>query len=116
MPTILVVVEVFEEDKQLLLVPPQDGLDLRRFLRVRHEDLQTAISHKRHATTTSVAYLEDMKGLELDVLALIAQQVHHHLQVVLIGNEAGHDRKVGAIEQDFAEKLEGLSFGDVVVG
>ena len=44
-----------------------------------------------------------MERLELNVLALVAQQVHHHLQVSVVGDVPGHDREVGAVEQDLAE-------------
>jgi hypothetical protein len=37
--TVLVVLKVLEEGHKLVLVPPKYGGDLRRLLRVRHEDL-----------------------------------------------------------------------------
>lgn len=55
-----------------------------------------------------------MKGLELDVLALIAEHVHDHLEVVVDGDVAVHDGKVGAIEEELAEEFKRLTFGDVV--
>ncbi len=60
------------------------------------------------------AHLEDMESLKLDILTLIPQQVHHHLEVGLVRDVAGHDRKVCSIQQYLSEKLERLSFGDVV--
>jgi hypothetical protein len=57
-----------------------------------------------------------VKGLELDILALVAQEVHHHLQISLVRDVAGHDVEVCAVEEDLAEELEGLAFCDVVVG
>lgn len=57
-----------------------------------------------------------MKGLELNVLALAAQHVHHHLEVRLLSDITRHDVEVGTIEQYLSEKFERLSFGDVVVG
>ena len=38
--TFFVIVEVFEELEQLVLVPSEDTLDLWRLLRVRHKHLQ----------------------------------------------------------------------------
>ncbi len=37
--TLLVVMEILEEVEQLVLVPPQDVLNLRRLLRIRDEHL-----------------------------------------------------------------------------
>ena len=56
-----------------------------------------------------------MECLELDIFALVALQVHHHLQVGVVRDVPRHDGEVGAVEQDLAEKLERLAFGDVVV-
>lgn len=55
-----------------------------------------------------------MKRLELYILALIPQQVHHHFEIGLVRDVARHYVEVGAVEEDLAEKLEGLSLGDVV--
>ncbi|KAI3487715.1 hypothetical protein L1887_48321 [Cichorium endivia] len=93
---VLVVVEVGEELDQTLAVAPQDVFDLRRLLGVGDK------------------HLEHVEGLKLDVLAAVAQQIHHHLEVVLARNVARHDGKVGAVQQDLAEQLERLSLGDVV--
>ena len=57
-----------------------------------------------------------MERLELNVLALVPQEVHHHLQVGVVGDVSGHNGKVGAVEQNLAQKLERLAFGHVVVG
>jgi hypothetical protein len=57
-----------------------------------------------------------MKRLKLYILALIPQQIHHHLQVRLVRDVFGHHVEVGAVEEDLAEEFEGLSFGDVVGG
>lgn len=57
-----------------------------------------------------------MKRFELNVLALTAQHVHHHLQIRLLSDITCHDVEIGAIEQDLAEKLERLPFRDVVLG
>lgn len=116
MRTVFVVVKVLEENKQLILVPPENTLDLWRLLRVRHEYLYAPPISPGRSRNARAAHLEHMKRLELDVLALIAQEVHHHLQIGVVSDVSGHDGKVGAVEQDLAEELEGLAFGDVVVG
>ena len=61
-------------------------------------------------------HLEYMERLELNILALIPQKIHHHLQIGVVGDVPCHDGEVGAVEQDFAEKLERLAFGNVVGG
>ena len=38
-----------------------------------------------------------MERLELDVLALIAEEVHHHLEVDIVRNVARHDIEVGTV-------------------
>lgn len=60
--------------------------------------------------------LEDVKCFELNVLTLVAQHVHHHLEVRLLSDITCHDIKVGTIEQYLAKKFERLPFGDVVGG
>lgn len=60
--------------------------------------------------------LEHMERLKLDILALVPQQVHHHLEVPLARNVLGHDVEVGTVEQDLAEEFDGLPFRYVVGG
>lgn len=93
---LLVIVELAQEDEELLLVAAKDGLDLRGLLGVRDKDL------------------EDMERLELDVAALVAEHVHHHLQVRLVRDVARHDVEIGAVKQDLAQQLERLPLRDVV--
>ena len=50
--------------------------------------------------------LEDVERLKLYVLGPVPQQVHHHLEIVLIGDVPRHDLKVGSVEKDLAEELE----------
>lgn len=88
--------ELAQEDEELLLVAAENGLDLRGLLGVRNKDL------------------EDVECLELDVAALVAKHVHHHLQVRLVRDVPRHDVEVGAVEQDLAEQLERLPLRDVV--
>lgn len=42
--------------------------------------------------------LEDVKRFELNVLALVAQHVHHHLEVPFLGDITCHDTEIGTIE------------------
>lgn len=95
---LLVIVEVAQENKELLLVAAENGLDLRGLLGVRDKDL------------------EDMECFELDVAALVAEHVHHHLEVCLVRDVAGHDIEVGAVEQDLTKQLERLPLRDIVRG
>lgn len=55
-----------------------------------------------------------MKCFELDVLALIPEHIHHHLQICLIGNIARHHIKVRAVKQNLAKELKRLALGDIV--
>lgn len=57
-----------------------------------------------------------MERLELDVPALIPQKVHHHLEIGLVRDVAGHNRVVSAVKEDLAEELDGLALCDVVGG
>ena len=52
-----------------------------------------------------MTHLEHVECLELDVLALIPQHVHHELQVLGVGDKLGHDREVGAVEKKLAQQL-----------
>jgi hypothetical protein len=77
--------EVLEENEKFLFVPPEDGFDLRRLLGIRDK------------------YLEYMEGLKLNVLALVTEEVHHHLEISIIRDVTCHDAKVGTVEKDLAE-------------
>ena len=55
-----------------------------------------------------------MEGLKLNILAAVAQQVHHHLEVSFVRDVSDHHVEVGAIEEDLAKQLQGLPLGDVV--
>ena len=86
--TILIVVEILEENKQFVLIPSEDDFDLRWFLRVCDK------------------YFEYMERLKLNVLALITEEVHHHLEVGIVRNVARHDAEVGTIQKYLAEEFE----------
>ena len=60
-------------------------------------------------------YLEDVKGLELDVPGLFLEHVHHELEVVRVGNVSCHHRKVMSVQQELAKHLQRLPPRDVVV-
>ena len=98
---LLVVVEVAEEREELVLVAAEDRLDLRRLLRVCDKDLQftNAITDPfRLLIRQKIKHLKYMECLELDIFALVAQQVHHHLQVGVVREVPRHDGQVGAIK------------------
>ena len=43
-------------------------------------------------------HLEYMKRLKLNILAFVAQKVHHHLQVGVVRDIPRHDGEVSAIK------------------
>lgn len=51
-------------------------------------------------------YLEDVEGFELDVPAVVSQQVHHQLQVVRFADVLRHDGEVVPVQEKFPEELE----------
>ena len=57
----------------------------------------------REAKTTD---LENVKRFELNVLALVAQHIHHHLEVCLLSDVTCHDIEIGTIKQYLAKKFE----------
>lgn len=59
-------------------------------------------------------HFENMERLELDIPALVPQEIHHRLEIVLVRNVPGHDRIVGAVEEDLSEEFKGLALGHVV--
>eukprot|EP00613_Pedinella_sp_CCMP2098_P074985 CAMPEP_0171914654 /NCGR_PEP_ID=MMETSP0993-20121228/13067_1 /TAXON_ID=483369 /ORGANISM="non described non described, Strain CCMP2098" /LENGTH=164 /DNA_ID=CAMNT_0012549289 /DNA_START=189 /DNA_END=680 /DNA_ORIENTATION=+ len=81
---------------QALPVPAQVHHDFGGLPRVRHENF------------------EHMERLELDVLALVDEEVHHLPQVVLGRNKAHHHTEVCAVEEELRKKFEGLPPGEEV--
>jgi hypothetical protein len=109
--------EPLEESQKLLLVPTQNCFYLRRFLGVRNEHLASKGAKSAGGNTltkTRQNDLEDMERLELDVLALISQQVHHHLEISFAGDVSRHDIEVCTVEENLAQEFEGLAFRHVV--
>jgi len=98
-------VETLEKNQELVFVPPEDRLDLRGLLWICHKHLCRDIGQYRYDDDASMVDLEHMECLELDVLALISKEVHHHLQVGFVGNVAGHNVEICPIEQDLAQEL-----------
>lgn len=47
-----------------------------------------------------------MEGLELDVGALVPQQVHHQLEVLSLADVARHHREVVSVQEQLAKKLQ----------
>jgi hypothetical protein len=87
-----------EEAKELITIHEEDLLDGNGFVGVGDEDLE---------------YVE---ALILDHLAVIAQKVHTNLEMLAAIDVVCHNGIVGAVEEDLAEKLDGLALGDVAVG
>lgn len=56
-----------------------------------------------------------MKRLKLDILALVPEHVHHHLQVSLVGDILGHNIEICPVEQDLSEELKRLPLGYIVL-
>lgn len=50
--------------------------------------------------------LEDVECFELDVSAVISEQVHHQLQVLSPADVLGHDSEVVSIQEKFPEELK----------
>ena len=69
---------------------------------------QTAYSRSR-------TDLEHMECLKLNVFALVSEQIHHHLEVRLVGDVARHHVEIRTIQQNLSQQLQGLSFRDVVL-
>ena len=45
------------------------------------------------------SYLEDVEGFELDVAALVSQEVHHELEVLRLADVFRHDGEVVPVEK-----------------
>lgn len=65
--------------------------------------------------STEHPYLEHMERLKLDVLTLVSEHVHHHLQVGLVGDIPGHNIEICPVKQDLSEELKRLSLGYIVL-
>ena len=55
-----------------------------------------------------------MESLELDVLALVAKEVHHHLEIDIVRDVTRHDAEVGTVKEYLAKQLERLPLRHVV--
>ncbi len=51
-------------------------------------------------------YFKNVKGFKLNVATLLAQHVHHELEIVRIAYVTSHDGEVVAIEEELAEQLQ----------
>ena len=87
---------------------------MRGFLRICHEHLRESMSLS-HYMYRSIAHLEHMESLKLNVLALVPEEVHHHFEVGLVGDVPRHYIEVCSIKEDLAQQLERLSFRNVVI-
>jgi hypothetical protein len=43
-----------------------------------------------------------MKRLELDILALVTKEVHHHFEICFVRDVSGHDIEVCSVEENLA--------------
>ena len=59
--------------------------------------------------------LKHVECFELDVLALVPKEIHHHLQIRLARDIPGHHVEVRTVQEDLSEEFERLPFGDVIV-
>ena len=57
-----------------------------------------------------------MKRFILHHLAIVFEEVHGEFEVVPRCDVLGHDDVVGAVEEEFAEELDGLAFCHVGLG
>ena len=51
-------------------------------------------------------YLEHVEGLELNVLALVAEEIHHHLEIRFARDIPGHHGEVRTIQKDLPEEFQ----------
>ena len=58
--------------------------------------------------------LKHVECFELDVLALVPKEIHHHLEIRLARNIPGHHIEVRTIQQDLSKQLQRLSLRDVI--
>ena len=78
-------------------------------------DDQDQLGAEIERDSAEASNLEDVKGLELDVLALVPKEIHHHLQIRLARDIPGHHVEVRTVQEDLSEEFERLPFGDVIV-
>lgn len=95
---------------------PEDSAGRQRGTTRRHDTRKRRAKGIEKRGKGDGTNLEHMERLELDVPALIPQKVHHHLEIGLVRDVAGHDRVVSAVEEDLAEELDRLALCDVVGG
>jgi len=56
-----------------------------------------SLVRKHPGMRKAITHLEHVKRLKLDIFTLIPQQIHHHLQVRLVGNVPCHDIEISSI-------------------
>ena len=59
---------------------------------------------------------EDVEAFVLDHFAVVLEQVHAEFEVVAAVDVFGHDVVVCAVEEKFAQELDGLAFCNVRIG
>ena len=81
---------------------------------MHQEDEKLNMTVVRALRKSTNIHLEHMKRFELNVFALVPEEVHHHLEVRLVRYVPCHNVEVGSIEENFAQELQGLPLRYVV--
>jgi hypothetical protein len=90
--------EMGEEAEELVTVHEENLLDGDGLVGIGDEDF------------------EDVEALVLDHLAVVTEKIHANFEVLATIDVICHDGIVGAVEEDLAEELDGLTLGHVAVG
>ena len=106
--------ERFQKIEEFFLVPPKNTFDLRRFFRIRDKHLAYHSKFNDKTSRNAETYFEHVEGLELDVLAFIPKQVHHHFQIGFISDVTRHHIEVGPVKKNLAEQFQRLPLGHVI--
>lgn len=79
-------------------------------------EVKTISKVERPTKSLRESHFKYVESFELDVLALVSEHVHHHLQITFLRDVSSHDIEIGTVKEDFAKELEGLALGDIIVG
>ena len=81
-----VLVKRLQKGDELDFVSTQDGFDLRRLLRVGDKDLVVARGSTllERFLKQMPAHLENVERLELNILASVLEQIHHHFEILFV--------------------------------
>lgn len=53
--------------------------------------------------SAEMTHFENMKRFKLNIFTLVLQQIHHHLEIILVWDIACHDFEICTIQQDFTQ-------------